>query len=1403
MEVFAHELKHVLTSKTLRSWLNSAFVGVDKAGEGYMKGVSQLALSPAATINGQTLSDLARLFLHVNGLSDDLKGFAASDIEWRRYGESIAINFDFSRWRGVQIHGKMMSPSIAYGLQNLDEFVAQAASDLEFQNFLRSIELPNTGPFRTFASAWDKIVDIIARLIPGFEQKYPSNNALQRVLALTNEMIDMTPYPRVPIRVEQGMEPWAIEVIRKAEERRQQAVGRTGLAQQEAERILQRANVSGQTFFPQALEMPTTEEARQFYAESQIKDEAGVLMPMFHGTPRAIFDEFDVDQTGNYGIGAYFTNRPRFTANQYAMQRREEFGFDVDPEQRKSMAGIYPVFLNIKNPLDFNAPADAEKWRNNKIVRRLGLDESFEGRNNFGAYRLVVDRMIKAADARTPDAVVAVEKELRSSLMDMGYDGATVSLGDGEMYAIAWKKNQIKSAFNLRPTELPGISQSIQMPSAVELGEQRGDMVSRIDGSYRNSNANVEPGDIDDAERTLDQSISDEDSRFGRLSRAVNDTARRLTGREVPTREDRDAIEVVKRPADISPFWKFVAAPLNIAIASKNAEVISVVEDIIDFDIKRNMLTERRNREARVRWESIPQAERNEAEFAKYMDEFHDPATIDSDPEFAGKSQAWRDALKWFKERDEARRKDIIAVKREGIRRALQRDKASRIVEKAAQNGLEWEVVRGGRNRVRISTEEGNVTVDQARDMLAMKMMPDTWGRQYAHFFHWFAGEWKLTAYDADGNRTIIGSAKTEAEAFERLYRHRRDNPGQYRRYQAEPNVFVNPDDVVRLSTGQRRRLESLLSQATGASRTDVDDSLRGIVGSKGAKRPFYAPLMERTGAQGFETEFMKVWELSERLHNRWVMGGEMVRTITPRIEKIRQTMPGWAKYLDETMDHTLFTKPTAVEQAVDRFVRSVPVVGRLTSPFFTRRWLGAARALNYGRQLLTVRQQVVNSFQPIQTLYPVLGEANFAKAVSFYNSPEAKEVLERHGRMAADGKFREGSEETIPGVDIGGFLTRMNESVYKQTNGGVNLSSEARNQNFAFIAMYWHATNNLGMGDAEAARYARIYGNVYTQFYYTKANLPWIVRGPVAATALQYRRFMINMTGLMVNEFQKGNYSGVGRYLGTQFILGGSQAVLGFSAFGLIRSLYLGDKEGADDLSFKMREWLKDSLGSDKAADIAMMGLPAAVGIDLSGSISVWQKPFGRTLYEKAGATFAGPTVNTLLQAYTNLTGDTVVPMNPLERGYRAFAETSPTIQQMVAAWKAFNGDNAEYDARGRLKYTLDPEDAWIKAGAFRTVDESIWRMEYERLRMIRNEVDRYSDRAATQLAVGNTAEARRILGEFNGMYPMAAMTLKDIKRRAEGKRQARTIPQAERRVEVDVGTRVREIAQAEGIGE
>lgn len=929
--------------------------------------------------------------------------------------------------------------------------------------------------------------------------------------------------------------------------------------------------------------------------------------------------------------------------------------------------------------------------------------------------------------------------------------------------------------------------------------------------SLRDDPSTYEPADAAEADTVVNMAIrsggvrTEVEDRLGALGRAWMGTARQLSSRLNPRNvavEESDDIEIVTQPADISPFWKFIAAPINLAIGSKNPEVISVVEDMINMDMERNLTTKSRQEEANAVWESIPQDERDSEEFSRYMDAYHPPETIDGNEEFASKSQAWRNALKWFKEREEIRRQEIIETKRESIAGMLKRDNSTRLVARAAQYGMEWEVVRNEAGRKMIQTDEGMVTIQQARDMLVKKMIPDNWGRQYAHFFHWFNGDFKLVGYDADNNRTILGSAITEPEAYEKLYAFKRANPGVYKKLVAEPAVRIDPDDAVRLSDAQRRRLEKMLADATGAYRDEVADAMRGIVGSKTSKRPFYAPLMERTGAGGYVTDFPTVWNMSERLHNRWRMGGDMVRQLTPRIESIRRKTPGWGDYLAESMRHTLFTAPTMTEAAVDSMIRAIPVFGKIVSPFPTRRWLGSIRALNYARQLLTVRQQVVNSFQPLQTIYPLLGETGMMEAVAFYNSEEGKAVLRKHGFFDGSARFREGDERVL-GADIMDFVSTMNDKIYKQTNENFNPSSEARNQNFAFVAMYHHAKYRMGMDDAEAVRYGRVYGNVYTQFYYTKANIPWLLRGPIASTTLQYRRFAINTTGLLVNEFQKGNYSGVARYMATMSMLGGLQASIGLSAASLIRSLYLGDKEGADDLNYKLRAWLKSELGSDRMADIAMMGLPAALGIDLSGSISIWQKPFGRNIYEKIGATVAGPTVNTAIQLMTNLTAETAVPMGAGERLARGLLDSSPAAQQITSLWKLFSGSNEEYDAKGRLKYKLDPQDQFLRTLAFRTVNESIWAMEYQRLRIIRNEVDRYANEAATYLAGGDAATAQKVLREFNSMYPMATMTMKDISRRAKNKLQSRQMPQLTRRIDVESGVVARRIADAEGLGE
>jgi hypothetical protein len=441
-----------------------------------------------------------------------------------------------------------------------------------------------------------------------------------------------------------------------------------------------------------------------------------------------------------------------------------------------------------------------------------------------------------------------------------------------------------------------------------------------------------------------------------------------------------------------------------------------------------------------------------------------------------------------------------------------------------------------------------------------------------------------------------------------------------------------------------------------------------------------------------------------------------------------------------------------------------------------------------------------VNSLQPLQTIYPIMGEANFAKAIAFYNTAEAKAILKKHGVFDASGRFREGNETAL-GADVYDFVSAMNTRIEAGT--GVNLGAESRNQNFSFIAMYWHATTNLGMSEGEAARYARIYGNVYTQFHYTKANMPYLLRGPVASTALQYRRFAINSLGLLVNEFQRGNYSGAARYLGTLGIMGGFNALVGTSAIGVIYSLYRGDKEGADDMNFLLHKYLEDKLGSARAADIAIMGLPAAVGLDISGSISLLNKPFGRNIYEKIGATVAGPTINTLIQTATNLSAETAVEMGYGERATRAIVDSSPSVQPLITLMKMINGDHAYQDAKGRKTFELETSDQWMKLLAFRTVTESNWSMEYQRLRIIRAEVDNASDKAATQLASGNRAEAMATLRKFNSMYPLAAITLADIKQRADNKKKSVTMSQLDRRVDLESSAKARKIAKSEGIGQ
>ncbi|MCH8913274.1 MAG: hypothetical protein IIA33_06855, partial [Planctomycetes bacterium] len=259
---------------------------------------------------------------------------------------------------------------------------------------------------------------------------------------------------------------------------------------------------------------------------------------------------------------------------------------------------------------------------------------------------------------------------------------------------------------------------------------------------------------------------------------------------------------------------------------------------------------------------------------------------------------------------------------------------------------------------------------------IATLAYPDDWGRRYEYIHHAFFGEYVLTWLDEEGDSHFIGRAETLAEAYDKLNAFRlqnKDIPAE--RLRAVPEVFV-PPDITRVSTGRLRVLQSQLKMAANLNSAEVQAALRGVVGQRRSRQKFWGALMQRQGAKGFEQDFWRVWEAQTTMYHRWVRLTEMNRAIVPVIEKIRSRgLPSWAEHLQNTLDYVWARKRDVLSERTDQLAQKIPLLGRFLKPFMLERSLSMIRAVNYYRHLQTVRFYVLNRFQPLQTLWPVVGE--------------------------------------------------------------------------------------------------------------------------------------------------------------------------------------------------------------------------------------------------------------------------------------------------------------------------------------------------------------------------------------------------------------------------------------------
>ena len=200
-----------------------------------------------------------------------------------------------------------------------------------------------------------------------------------------------------------------------------------------------------------------TEEQAEFFKDSKVRDEKGNLKVMYHGTSKGGFTVFDTYKSkyGLFGTGFYFTDS-------------ENIGESYTKKGKGNNPQVYKAYLNIKNPLDMDAPAEPAEW--SKAFDEVDFPES--GTN---------EDFYRALEEYYEDQQIAkweVEDIIRESIeYGMGYDGITHIGGgrvnaDGERHRvyIAFDPEQIKNVDNVKPTDDPDIRYSLSEEKALYTG---------------------------------------------------------------------------------------------------------------------------------------------------------------------------------------------------------------------------------------------------------------------------------------------------------------------------------------------------------------------------------------------------------------------------------------------------------------------------------------------------------------------------------------------------------------------------------------------------------------------------------------------------------------------------------------------------------------------------------------------------------------------------------------------------------------------------------------------------------------------------------------------------------------------------------------------------------------------
>ncbi|HUT01983.1 MAG TPA: hypothetical protein VM031_05985, partial [Phycisphaerae bacterium] len=813
----------------------------------------------------------------------------------------------------------------------------------------------------------------------------------------------------------------------------------------------------------------------------------------------------------------------------------------------------------------------------------------------------------------------------------------------------------------------------------------------------------------------------------------------------------RPGITIYGKPKDLG--WLAAQGTIsNQARHTGNRTIIAAADNLVETGMLMRAETERQLTEDRHVFRQLPREYRKAkgARFFELMDQTLTPDEVDESTTIP---EAVKPVLKHFKLRDEAQRKAIRARLWDARAAMYKQHDVAALAALAQEKGLSIEVEQHGQtNRLRDTELDELTTKERVAEDLADIDFPADWGIQWGHIQHVFYGGLRLVSVDSEGKEHFLGRAETEAEAYSKLSVYRAEHEGEdIARLIAKPAVFLR-GDVVRVNRSRLLYLEKQLEEHATRQGVELDarGAMRGVVGAKESKWKWWGPLQQRKGAEGYSTDFWRVWSTQTAGFYRWTHLTDMNRAVAPMIETIRkQGLPRWANHLEDWKEYLWGRRRGLAAEALDDFLKKLPVVRHYVRPLALERMLGMVKTVQFFRHLQTARFYVLNSLQPLQTLWPVVKGEGMIAALKLLYSAEGQEILHRHKVTIAGAKFTESGQ-------------RPRQWMRWLPAG----ASEARNQALSFLALYDHARNKLGMSDKAAASYGRLRGQVFTQFAYSPADQPKWMRGPILGVMFQYKRFTVKQLEMLSTLARSGDYGGVARFVAAQTMIGGLRALFFVSRWGL--------RLGLPAMLVGLGKWLKDKYG-EATADAVVYGLPGLLGVDMSGSLTPIDVPYGATAAEKIGNVVLGPTGQDIARLWGDLSESKMAqPREPSERAGRFLLERSPSLSQFYYLYKALDRDTSQYDSKGRRLYELELTDLWRKAGSFRTVHESEQRLVMDALIELKQEYDRTLDGVAEKLMAKDAEGARAAADNWNARWPEARITTADAVRRMQARQES-----------------------------